>query len=480
MPGLSPHSCRGAAPLAAGILALLPASGALAAPPTADDFQVYYYLTDADGNRDRRMNLQDMQQYFNRARCECGQEIQVEVTLQATGAQMIDQVQLQTFFGPSCDKGQTGNTSQFFPCLLLDTTFPNAFQGRKTFQVHPVWLAAGINGSVQTEPGAEPRGTCDMGQGAGGLWMCAENGMMANCQSDEFFLTDTNNDNVPMDMTAQAVAYDFIPPVATVSNPQIEPGDGAVEVSWTLDAFGDIAGFRVLCANQDGTPVAGKGMDPPSLTAQNNGNTYYQASSLCPDGPFSPFPGEDSGTGGSGGTGGSTGGTGGTGGTAGTGGSGTGTAGGTGSTDTGTAGATGATDTGTAGGTGTAGTTGGGGGSPLLGLGYEYVCTGHLGSTTSKTRVEGLKNGVTYDFLLIAYDQFGNAAAVSSVLTATPQATNDLWDECQDPMFKGVCGERGFCSCRTGDDAPAAPLELSALALLLTLGRRRRRRRTRR
>ncbi|RMG93535.1 MAG: hypothetical protein D6705_18510, partial [Deltaproteobacteria bacterium] len=258
---------------------------ATAAPPSADDFQVTYYLTDEEGNRDRKLTLQDMQQFWNRARCECKQKIRVEITMRAM--QAIDPVQLQTFVGPNCDIAQLGNTSQYLPCVLLDTSFPMAFSTTRSFEFEPIWLAAGVEpGSPQSIDEARPAGSCDTGQGAAGIWMCAENGQQAQCQQEEFFLTDTENLNVPEGQTKAGIAYDFTAPVAPPTSFDIKTGDGAVEISWQLDATGDISGFRVLCAHESGAPVEGKGIDPPSPTAINLGNVYYTAEHLCPDGPF--------------------------------------------------------------------------------------------------------------------------------------------------------------------------------------------------
>jgi MYXO-CTERM domain-containing protein len=419
---------------AASLLWLLPRA-ARAEPPSADQFLIYYYMTDENGKKGRRLTFQDMTQFVNRARCECNQKVIAEIQLKK-GSTQIDQVQLQTFVGLRCDEAQAVFNPQLRQCLRLSVGFPNAFADRESFAIDPVWFAGGValgaDGKVANQdfPDAQPDGSCYAGQGASGIWMCAENGMQAQCQQDEFFITDTHNSNIPMDKTAAGLAYDFQPPVAPPSEFKIIPGDRAVEVSWDLESYGDIEGFRILCAHADGTPVAGKGASRRDPTAENIGDIYFTKDSLCPDGPF----GESSG-----------GGTGGSGSTSGGGGTGTGT----------------------------------GGALPASGiasLDYDYICSGHLPKTTTRARIDGLVNGETFHFLVVAYDLFGNPVAASGVLEAAPEATNDLWDQCQLPEFDGVCGERGFCHCSTGNGGWGDGPEFGWLALgLAALGRRRRR-----
>ncbi|MBL4688985.1 MAG: hypothetical protein JKY37_30620 [Nannocystaceae bacterium] len=62
-----------------GILA--PGAVARAVPPAASDFQIRYFVTDENGDRGRAMTSQDLTQFFGRARCECAQLIEAQITL---------------------------------------------------------------------------------------------------------------------------------------------------------------------------------------------------------------------------------------------------------------------------------------------------------------------------------------------------------------------------------------------------------------
>jgi MYXO-CTERM domain-containing protein len=559
---------------------------AAAAPPSAESFEITYFETDADGQPlVSPMNVNDLQSYANRARCECGQLINARVRYLTTmGAP--DNVQVRTFVGNQCDQGQGSFNPQFPPCVLALDGFTNLYtqQNPPRISFQPIWLAHGIerNGEQDIES-ATAAGNCQNGQGNAGVWVCVENGSQTDCQAEEFVISGSQNSNVPDGEEQQGFSFDFQPPSVTVQNFEAEGGDGSLLVTWDQTSTSDVQGFRVLCADANGDPLPGHGFAPDG---PNRGTFYYTTQNVCPDGPFNAVPeGEapqggggpfdpsttgDSGTGGNDTDGGSTG-------------FGVADHGATphggggecclmgpgpgctsasceytvcvynpaccdiqwsqtcadlaadlcpecggagdcclpnatagcyddscqtqvcadnpscctvewsqacadaadacsvcqtpdptgGATTTGAG--TGGTDSSGTDGTGTDGDTTGGTSLPSTGiesLDWGYVCSGHLPANTNRARVTGLSNGQQYQVLVIAYDRAGNPTAASGVLVATPQETTDLWEQCEGSG--DICGDGGFCSCRTDRPQPAAGLALALLGLLGLTARRRR------
>lgn len=487
--------------VAAALGVLAPGAVAKAVPASASNFQIYYYTTDEDGNRGRRMTETDLQQYVNRARCECGQSIEAQITLQAMGM-AIDQQRIRTFAGTMCGQGQANvGVGQVDPCVLLDDQLPNFYTKSPSFFFEPIWLKAGVTDiSQQSISLATPAGTCETGLGEGGIWICVENGSQTDCQADEFIIQGTQNNNVPMGGMQQAIKFDFDGPLSLPTGFKVSSGDGALVVSWDFEVTGDVAGYRILCADADGNPIPGQGLDPPDINQQNRGQLYFTKENLCPDGPFGQGSGEDdtgtggdpTGTGGddvttftSGGDGGSDGASSG-GGFATSGGllgeepafGGTITSGGTVVLETsGTSGTDGSSTSGTGADRGTSGTgggsgTGGSGGvidSPIESLDWAYVCSGHIAGNAKNGRVDGLENGKEYQILVVAYDLAGNPTPASDVLVGTPVETRDLWEQCEEQG--DVCGKGGFCQCRA--DAPPSGAAWLPLLVLPILRRRR-------
>ncbi len=102
-------------------------------------------------------------------------------------------------------------------------------------------------------------------------------------------------------------------------------------------------------------------------------------------------------------------------------------------------------------------------------LDWSYVCTEAITATASSARIDGLENNRAYNLMVVAYDTAGNPR-VSEILTATPQATSDFWEQCE--ADGNLCGDGGFCSV-AGDNGPSG-LALVGLTIAM-LGRRRRR-----
>jgi hypothetical protein len=530
--------------LASGLSFAPTLAGAQAPPmapsvPGADAFVIRYYLTDAEGNRDRTMDSVDFAGFYNQARCECGQQIYTEMRLKVPMGVTYDITKkLQTFVGTMCATAQSNPLGMFRPCVRINAATVPTFTNGIAFTFHPVWMVNGVADITSADIGqATAVGSCAGGQGQAGVWMCADTNGSAGCQSDEFFITGTQNVNLAMGMSS-GITYDYLPPLATPENISALPGDEAVIVSWEV-LSSDIIGFRVLCEEvATGKPPPGKGLTPPALTAKQNGTLYFTKDNLCGGKPFSSFkgvdepivPGDDT------------------------------TGDGTTTTDgTGTDGTT--TDATTTDATGTGGTTtdatttaattgastgdteaippncgdgvvdgdegeecddsanngdnaechdnckldvcGDGKAGPdeacdngadngesnlcsatctlnasegLTSLDWSYVCTDHLGLNTRSVRIEGLENGKEYNFLLVGYDRAGNPVISKDLIRAAPVPTNDLWDQCK--AQGDVCGESGFCNVAGADDRSLALAGLIGLGLGIGgLIRRRRRNR---
>lgn len=496
-------------PLSPRLLAPLGILGALALPPdasarpvTANDFQITYEFTNGEGksNGDRLVQ-NDLLYYVNQARCECGEQFAARVNLQRSMGEAYDDQPIRTYVGTGCDVGQDSVGGMLLPCALMFNGQPTEYDdGGVDVVFDLVWLSSPVpNINDQSPNSASPVDPCGANQsGNAGIWICAEDGMRTNCQSTEFIITGTQNQNgnsnadptMPIDPSqggGGGLTFDYLPPQAIVTGFTSSPGDGAVLVQWDRSESTQIAGFRVLCADLDGNPVPGKGTSAPSL--RTNGQLYYTAENLCPGQQVYfgsdlvediPIPEADTGTGDSGGetttgeglddpllgngwamdmhTGTSGSGTMGTDGSGSTGDSGTTGTGGSGSDDRGT------TTTGDTGGASSLDT-------PLTSLDWDYVCSEHIGGTGTSTRIGGLENGKSYQFIVVAYDRAGNPLIVSdAVMVETPEETTDFWEQCE--IQSNLCDSAGFCRCRAGDPSGAAWLA-SGLLLLVMAGLRR-------
>ena len=495
--------------------------------PPADAFDIRYYTTNADGSRGRALDSVDFTRFVNKARCECGHQISARIVLKpAMGTTYNLSTQIQSFVGTTCNTAEAAPVGQFRRCIKLKTGNAPQFQNEYNTNFHPIWLSSGValaSGEDRDPSSALAAGDCNSRvEGQSGIWMCADTNGMPNCQSDEFFITGSQNNNLPAGM-ASGIKYDYLPPLTIPTGLAALPGDSAVIVTWGA-LSGDIVGFRVLCEEADtGKPPAGRGYSPKAITAKQDGTIYYTKENLCPDGPFSTFkagndnpldPGstagdttttdgngtttDDSGTttDDSGTTGGTTGGT--TDST--TGGSSTDTDGSSGSGGTSLTCGDGVVDAGEEcddgedngddkachstcledvcgdalkgpkegcdngeanADTGLCGTDCKLNGSAgLTSLDWSYVCTGHLGIGSTSARIEGLENDKKYNFLLVAYDVAGNPFALDTIVTAAPVDTRDLWEQCK--ADGDVCGDSGFCNV-AGDPRGDQLLGLGAL-----------------
>lgn len=264
--------------------------------PGADSFFVQYYLTDEDGKRAQLMSVNHFNYFLNQARCQCGHQIHASVRLKAVQA-MIDQSKLvETFVGTMCGTAESAPAGQFRRCAKLASVTVNAYIQGIERAFHPVWLVNGVSinspNDARDPDLATAAGNCNDAQGEAGVWMCAQTNSQGGCQSDEFFIQGTQNNNIPAKPQMFGVKYDFLPPVQRPSNLRAAAGDGAVVLSWDLQTVGDIYGFRVLCEEVDtGAPPPTKSFPTPTLNANPLGTIYFTKDNLCPNGPFSTFKG---------------------------------------------------------------------------------------------------------------------------------------------------------------------------------------------
>jgi hypothetical protein len=498
--------------------------------PGADAFDIRYYLTDENADPlATQFGALHFTQFVNKARCECGHAIHTRVRLKQTMGNYDTTKLVETFVGAMCGTAEANPVGQFRRCARLATQTVQRYIQGVTSTFHPVWLTNGVSiesGDIRDPENAIAAGSCEGGQGESGVWMCAQTNATVGCQSDEFFISGTQNSNLGMGMSS-GIKFDFLPPVEKPQAIYANPGDSAVVISWDILAQGDINGFRVLCEEADtGKPPPGKGMSRPALNVIPNGTIYYTKDNLCPNGPFSTFnagsnspidPGATTATTDDGTTTGdattddtattsplyepiyaTTGGT-------------TDTTGGT--TDVLTTTDGGTTDGALCGnlvlddgeecddgpdnaddaechtdckldvcGDGKQGPeeecdAGDANGDAnlcasdctlnvsdgLKDLDWDYVCTDHLAFNTKTVRIEGLENGKRYNFILVYYDVFGNPAAFEQVISTAPVDTRDLWEQCH--ALGDICGESGFCNLAGGRGDP-----LLGLGGLLGLG----------
>jgi hypothetical protein len=79
---------------------------------------------------------------------------------------------------------------------------------------------------------------------------------------------------------------------------------------------------------------------------------------------------------------------------------------------------------------------------PFTNLDPAFVCSPSIpvGGTSYSTRIDGLANGQTYQFVVLSIDNYGNATP-SQVITATPQPVEDLYRRYYDAGGRA----HGFC-----------------------------------
>ncbi|MCA9696368.1 MAG: hypothetical protein KC431_02500, partial [Myxococcales bacterium] len=180
------HAARGSVQGAILLGALLGTSlipaAAQAAPPTAQDFQVTYYVTDEHGDRANRMSAELMEGFVNIARCECQQDIYATILL--TTYDSADQIRVMV--GQQCAMAQAlPGISNYYPCAQLMVGLPQDFTKQISLSFEPKWLAWGSTGD-QTIESATPAGGCDTQATEAGIWMCSG---ATDCTMGNFFMS---------------------------------------------------------------------------------------------------------------------------------------------------------------------------------------------------------------------------------------------------------------------------------------------------
>lgn len=333
--------------------------GVLVLPGSARaGFEITYVFTDDDGTPapEQPLTPGDMSTYSNQASCQCGHTWAARVRLDDTTDPAIPpDAEVRTYVGASCDLGQAGTNPQASPCVELHAGLASDYaDDGLLLPFEQVWVSSRVQGlDMQSVDAAEPRLPCNPDQnGSGGIWVCVESNGEPECQADEMVVKGNSSVNGG----ASSIQYDHVPPLSTVTGFEVEPGEGAVLVSWDRSELPDISGFRVLCADMDGNPAmtaATEITEAPTGRARTNGQLYYTAQNLCGDeAVYSPEPV--------------------------------------------------LADT------------------PFAGLDWRYVCSDHVAVTASSVHVDGLDGDEEYQLVVVAYDHAGNPRVVSDVLTATP------------------------------------------------------------
>jgi hypothetical protein len=390
--------------MSAAALALVLPAVSMAQSPTAEDFEILYYTVDyADGEPRRGRQMTEQDLERFVNQARCECGQEVWARIVLHPGDYAN-TQLRTYVGSRCDEAQEAFNPQLRPCGQLEEGPPQLYREGLDVRFHPIWLARGVDGTSQGVSNAVAAGNCGHGHGEAGIWICVENNGQPDCQAEEFVIRGDRSANVA-DSDAQTLSYSFDPPLRTPSDVRVERDQHDVIVSWELEGSGPSGGYRVLCADADGNPLGDGSFEPPELTALPLGDVYFTKANLCGDMPFTEV--EMSG---------------------------------------------GPRDEDRPGG--------------IASLDWAYVCSDHLPSTTTETRVVGLDGDEPVQVVLVAYDQFGNPAVASEVLTAMP-----------DPAFDGEADTfdefsgRG-CGCSSGTRTPLGTNLLWVLALGAAMRRR--------
>ncbi len=223
--------------------------------------------------------------------------------------------------------------------------------------------------------------------------------------ANEWAIADTAGAGTPDFFLAQSIATDSLPPPLP-TNFKANGAENAIAISWTAPASNqtDIYAYQALCANAtDGSPaLATRSNDPRYYTARNLCGATIDGADIALTTSVITVPNTGSGSDGS-----------------------------DGSVD---AGVDAALDD---------------GGTPIVTipdalrqLDPRYICGEVQSQTATSMRIDGLKNGVAYNVVVLAIDRSGNATGTVFDKSLTPQPVTDFWE---DLHAKGDDIQGGFC-----------------------------------
>ena len=263
---LSPSTTPRLLAALAGLGTLALAGPAAAVPVMSSDLQITYRFVEDDGSSGTELLQNDLNFYVNQARCQCGEQIEARIFLGAPSDGVWDNDFVRTFVGTQCGAGQDSVGAMTRPCAKLLDAQPLDYNDTISTSFDAVWLSSRVPDLTDQSPEtASPIDPCGGNQsGEAGIWICAEDGMQTDCQSSEFIIQGTQNQNGtnatqndPNATGGGGIVFDYQPPQDTITGFAASPGDGAVVIRWDSTTSAQINGFRVLCADLEGNPVLG-------------------------------------------------------------------------------------------------------------------------------------------------------------------------------------------------------------------------------
>jgi hypothetical protein len=391
-------------------LVLVPAL-AHAAVTTDTDIHFRLFKVEANGTRDT-LDAAQISRQFSEAVCLCQEKFDLEVYLSSTVAAQVGPLtggRAELWAGVNCnDTGATSTQPRDERCVQISTLQLSVFTQTQTFHLTADQFSVA---TLQTANGTMPV-ACAQQQVSPGLWL----------------LIDENSDGTYESKASLTIPFDGQPPTPPDSV-TAEAGNEAVVVKWDLlnGQNADVDGFQIICARGDlqvfktGSFAAG----------------FKSTGSECPG--KTPLPIPDGGVV-------------------------------TQPTDGGAFPVLAPVDDG--------GTSGGMSGDtsippfgPFLTLDPAFICSDRLAKTVREQRIQGLQNGIPYEFAVVAIDKVGNPSQVLEARLTYPQGNEDLWQHYHD---LGGSATGGFCEALPGAPALATlSLGIAAIAAALMLRRRR-------
>ena len=228
----------------------------------------------------------DVARYFNKARCDCSQNVYVYVSLSSAGLAKQQAVSrqgnLEVWLGTTCNDINLRGARCVPLAKVTLTDFLVANVGKLVIPTDARMMSSqpnlgtGFDGSAGT---GFPNPDCTM------------SGEQAT--QTVFVLLDSNSDGMPEVTATQSVTIDVRPPPAPKID-SIEGGNQALVVHWTpinTASFPDVIGYQVLCNRGGDLQVFTSGtFDPAFMTC-----TMPTKTPIPDAGPISPDPNFDGG-----------------------------------------------------------------------------------------------------------------------------------------------------------------------------------------